>query len=308
MYSAHDGEIHSDGVPYAHSSYIHQGWVVPGKFNIARVEQKATQKIVVLKIVEGRSDFERERSFLAKLGKTSAADYVVELKDVLEPSNGEIRYGLVEEQLDRNLRDYLRGGPSLGELDRKNLALSIVNAIASIHRKGVIHGDFKPHQVCFVPNQPGFKVKLVDFDSAFSSNDEHHRMDRYTLLYTAPEVCAGVVPRCFEPFHTLLVHFLPPPPRNFHRHEGRTRTGIGGRPRGLPAHDRGGPFPPRADPRGDPAPELPARLRRREGRAGAAVGPRGAPGARVGPERGQQELPCPRERATGGEPGETMER
>ena len=180
--------IDSEGVPYSNSSYIHHGWVVRGKFNIAYVEQVATNKRAILKIIDKHSDFDRELSFLARLGKTLAADYVVELKDVLKPINGELRFGLVEEPLGANLWDYLRQRPSLGELEKKTLALNVVNAVAALHSQRVVHGDFKPHQVCFVPNQPGFKVKLVDFDSAFSLDDENHRIDRYTLLYAAPEV------------------------------------------------------------------------------------------------------------------------
>ena len=180
--------VNSEGVPYAHPSYTHLGWTVHGKFNIANVELKANHKRLILKIVDERSDFERERNFLASLGKDSTAEYVVELKDAIEPNSGEPRFCLVEELLGENLHDYLHKRPSLKELDRKNLALSVLNAIAAVHNKRVVHGDFKPHQICFDPNQRGFNVKLVDFDSAFSLDDGSHRLDRYTQLYAAPEV------------------------------------------------------------------------------------------------------------------------
>jgi len=182
--------VDSEGVPYAHPSYAHLGWVVDGKFNIARVELRATRKIVILKIIKDQSDFNRARTFLATLGEasSSAAGYVVELKYVLEPSNFEPRFGLVEEALGENLWNYLRRRPSLVEQERRTLALNVVNAIVALHSMRVVHGDLKPHQICFVLNQPGFSVKLVDFDSAFSFDDKSHRIDRYTLLYAAPEV------------------------------------------------------------------------------------------------------------------------
>jgi len=180
--------VNSEGIPYANSAYTHRGWVARGKFNIAHVEQKSTHKSAILKIVENHTDFERERNFLKILGKSSAADFVVELKDALEPSIDEPRFGLVEEPLGKNLWDYLRQRPNLGDLDLRNLALSVVKTMAALHSKRVVHGDLKPQQFCFVPNQPGFQLKLVDFDSAFSFDDESHRIDRYTLLYAAPEV------------------------------------------------------------------------------------------------------------------------
>jgi len=226
-------EIH--GVPYKHPSYVQLGWFFPGKFNIARVEHKANYKHVILKIINDKSEFERERKFLADLGKSSASDYVVELKDVLEPSNVEPRFGLIQELLGENLWDYLRAHPSLEELDRKNLALSVLNAIAALHSKRVVHGDLKPHQICFVLNQRGFKVKLIDFDSAFYLEDKKHRLDRYSDGYVAPEVHSAST----NVFYFAKVEFSP----------GHTRSGITRRSCGIPTHDIGGPFPPRLDPR-----------------------------------------------------------
>jgi len=186
-----------EGIPYVHPSYNHIEFLVGGKLNIALVEQIANQKQVVIKIINDKSDFDRERKFLSILGKSPASDFVVELKDTLEPSHGEPRYGLVEELLGENLSDYLRKRPILEELDRKNLAVSVLNAIAAIHSRRVVYGDLKPYQICFDPRQRGFKVKLVDFDSAFSLDDKSHRLDRFTLLYAAPEVPIRVAQTSF---------------------------------------------------------------------------------------------------------------
>jgi len=190
------------GIPYGNTKFEHKEWKVPSKVNIAVVRTK-TGKKVVLKLTEVKPDYERELSFLECLNKNKmTSKFVVELKESIETIEGsnERRYCIVMEELGVNLHDYLEDHPELDHPTCIVLALNLIKAVQAVHRAGVIHGDLKPHQLCFT-RQPGIALKLVDFDSACTVNEPLF-WKRFTPMYAAPEVvraAAKGAPSSFVP-------------------------------------------------------------------------------------------------------------
>jgi len=174
---------------YENPRFTHKRWLAPIKCNIALAEDTKSAKDVVLKLYDGRPDFDHELRFLEILSK-KASSFVVELKDSIEPCEGssERRHCIVMEELAINLHEYLESHPQLDRHTRVALAHNLVKAIDALHQAKVIHGDLKPHQLCFT-KQPGIiALKLIDFDSARSSQEPIAPLDRYTTMYAAPEV------------------------------------------------------------------------------------------------------------------------
>jgi serine/threonine protein kinase len=170
--------------------YKHKFWLVPSKFNIALVTDTKNDKKVVLKLTANKPDFDHELEFLKALNNSIAGKFVVELKDsfVLSEGSSELRCCIVMERLGDNLHDFLSNNRDLNEPTRVALALELVKAVEALHRERVIHGDLKPHQLCFT-RQPGIiALKLVDFDSARRMQLPVAPLDRLTPMYAAPEV------------------------------------------------------------------------------------------------------------------------
>ena len=73
------------------------------------------------------------------------------------------------------------------------ILLGICEALAAVHRHGVIHGDLKPANV-FLPRDGGFPIRLVDF--GLSKIEGLERLTRTgeltgTPVYMAPELLTG---------------------------------------------------------------------------------------------------------------------
>ena len=176
------------GIPFENTKFKHKCWVVSSKFNVALVEDTKTGKDVVLKLVESRTDYDHELGFLRYLNNSNASRFVVELKDSIEPIEGssEQRYCIVMEELGDNLVDFLSNNPDLNKQNRIALALNLVQATEALHHAGVMHCDLKPHQLCLT--RRGIIFKLIDFDSARKARQPVAPLDRFTIMYTAPEV------------------------------------------------------------------------------------------------------------------------
>lgn len=83
-------------------------------------------------------------------------------------------------------RSLLKAGDDLPDADKANLLIQLLQALAYLHRRGVIHRDLKPDNVLVNEGQ----VKVVDFGLALSGEAQAEGVAG-TLLYMAPEVLAG---------------------------------------------------------------------------------------------------------------------
>ncbi len=91
--------------------------------------------------------------------------HIVEISDVLEPSEGQPEHALVMELLDgRSLADFVSKQQPLPTARVVSIAAQVCDALAAVHAAGFIHRDLKPENVFLVRRDSNQDfVKLVDF-------------------------------------------------------------------------------------------------------------------------------------------------
>jgi serine/threonine protein kinase len=93
--------------------------------------------------------------------------------------------GIVMEYIDgRNLGEYLAENPSSDS--RRRVFYQILDAVAYIHKCGIIHNDLKPENILI--SRANNDVKLIDF--GLSDNDAHYLAKTLgcTPTYASPEL------------------------------------------------------------------------------------------------------------------------
>ncbi|WP_437327213.1 protein kinase domain-containing protein [Sorangium sp. So ce381] len=96
---------------------------------------------------------------------------------------------IMEDAGERPLNEVI-GASKLKLEDALRIAISIADALESIHRRGVTHMDVKPHNI--LVNAETLQAKLTDFGSATRLSQEAHKANRIasfegTLAYMSPE-------------------------------------------------------------------------------------------------------------------------
>lgn len=135
-----------------------------------------------------RRRFRREASVLQALEHPG----VVRVLD-LGNDDGERSYTVMELLTGETLAERLRREGQLDAAPARPILLGILEALAAVHRHGVIHGDLKPENV-FLPTGSSFPVRLVDF--GLSKVEGLERLTRTgeltgTPVYMAPELLTG---------------------------------------------------------------------------------------------------------------------
>lgn len=93
--------------------------------------------------------------------------------------------GIVMEYVDGcSLADFLKGNPDLGL--RRRVMMQLLEAVAYIHRKGIIHNDLKPENIMVTRSDNN--IKIIDF--GLSDDDAHYLLKTLgcTLEYASPEL------------------------------------------------------------------------------------------------------------------------
>ena len=99
-----------------------------------------------------------------------------------------------------SLRDHMKRGDPLSEMEVLQICLQLASALAATHEKGIVHRDLKPGNVMLVrdPTMPtGQRVKLLDFGiaklGAKNSRDDQPQtrtgLSIGTPAYMSPEQC-----------------------------------------------------------------------------------------------------------------------
>ena len=186
-------------ITYKNGELRHKAWVGEFTNRIALVENRSETSLV-LKIGHDKEKWERELKMLKRLKKSPAAQHVVELINYFDHGFGTSAaeehppYYLELEWLGESLADYFKEAtPSVDDVQA--IAREVCTVLAALHAAGVAHMDFKPYQLCFVRNVRGFKLKLLDFDSARSKDENPYvPIESFTPNFTAPEA--------------IILHFL----------------------------------------------------------------------------------------------------
>ena len=126
--------------------------------------------------------------------------HIVDIMDVLEPSEGQPEHALVMELLDgRSLADFVSKQQPLAPARIASIAAQVCDALAAVHAAGFIHRDLKPENVFLIQrdSNPDF-VKLVDFGLVKATRPDidwaRATVDGTFLgspAYSSPEQAAG---------------------------------------------------------------------------------------------------------------------
>jgi tetratricopeptide (TPR) repeat protein/tRNA A-37 threonylcarbamoyl transferase component Bud32 len=82
-----------------------------------------------------------------------------------------------------------------------DLLMQMLQALAYIHRRGILHRDLKPGNVLVTNGQ----VKLLDFGLALTREESRHAEVGGTLAYIAPEVLTGAQPSVASDLYSVGV-------------------------------------------------------------------------------------------------------
>src|SRR3989344_7221331 len=67
------------------------------------------------------------------------------------------------------------------------LVLKLLQKVAELHEKGIIHADLKPENIVLIETEKDVDVKFIDFDVAIAPGEPSKRCRRGTPKYEAPE-------------------------------------------------------------------------------------------------------------------------
>ncbi len=161
-----------------------------GSRRVFRARRKTDGKVVVVKRARpechGVAEMAELRHEFSLLSRLEGAQVVRPLE--LMDDRGDVCL-LLEPVTGQSLDDILAGGlPEISRLPR--LALCVARALSSIHRRGVVHRDIKPHQ--FFVDESREQATVIDFGLATELSRERQlpiEIDRLegTLAYIPPE-------------------------------------------------------------------------------------------------------------------------
>jgi len=98
---------------------------------------------------------------------------------------------VLEYSKEGTLRDYQRGKPGMGFLEKMQLCEDVGRALLAIHGCGIVHGDVKSENILvFWSAEKGWMVgKVGDFGSSVLDfrEDEHRGLPAHTIPWNAPK-------------------------------------------------------------------------------------------------------------------------
>src|SRR4051794_904742 len=181
-----------------------EGTVVDGRYRIQRrigsggmadvycAQDSQLGREVAIKVLHRR--FARDREFVERFRREASAAAGLQHPNVVSVyDRGEYdgTYYIAMEYLrGRPLKELIREEAPLDQLRTIDLAIQILEAAAFAHRRGVIHRDFKPHNV--IVGQDG-RLKVTDFGIARAGASEMTETGSImgTAQYLSPEQAQG---------------------------------------------------------------------------------------------------------------------
>jgi serine/threonine protein kinase/tetratricopeptide (TPR) repeat protein len=165
---------------------------------VFRATDRLTGQIIALKRVivstENRElmaqgDSTDFRLALAREFKVLASLRHPHIVSVLDYGFDDERQPYITMELLEEAQSFLIAGQS-SEIEQKlDLAIQLLQALAYLHRRGVLHRDLKPSNVLVTGDS---RIKVVDFGLA--EETEHAKEIMGTLAYMAPEILRGEAP------------------------------------------------------------------------------------------------------------------
>lgn len=185
------------------SEKLREGDVVAGRYHVERVlgeggdavvyavRNVRTERAAAMKVLRVGATANRARAerFLREAAFSAALRHpnLCEVFDTVTLDDG--RVALVEELLDRSLDVRLRDGRPLDDAELRAWLLPVLDALATVHAAGVVHGDVKPANIMWRPRPGGGEGVLVDLGLAGATRDDNASasMVMGSPMYMAPE-------------------------------------------------------------------------------------------------------------------------
>jgi beta-lactam-binding protein with PASTA domain/predicted Ser/Thr protein kinase len=183
---------------------VADGQIVDGRYRVQRrigsggmadvylADDSQLGREVALKVLHRR--FARDREFVERFRREASAAAGLQHPNVVSVfDRGEYdgTYYIAMEYLPgRTLKDLIREEAPLDQQRVIGLAIQILQAAAFAHRRGVIHRDFKPHNVIVGPDD---RLKVTDFGIARAGASEMTETGSImgTAQYLSPEQAQG---------------------------------------------------------------------------------------------------------------------
>ncbi|MEM9191090.1 MAG: serine/threonine-protein kinase, partial [Myxococcota bacterium] len=171
---------------------------------VFEAEHEALGRRVAIKllVVDGPVDEQRGRRFVREAAAASkvAHPHIVEIFD-FDMENGR-PYMVMERLYGESLMERMRSKEPMDPDAIGPILLPVIDALAHVHRMGIVHRDVKPHNIFLVhdgTDETATKVKLLDFGIAKieESKDETLTGSNHTPgtpAYMAPEQISGDAP------------------------------------------------------------------------------------------------------------------
>jgi eukaryotic-like serine/threonine-protein kinase len=163
-----------------------------GMADVYLAEDAQLGRNVALKVLHRR--FSRDQQFVERFRREASAAASLQHPNVVgvyDRGAHEDTYYIVMENLPgRTLRDLLAEEAPLDQLRAIHFGIQILQAAGFAHRRGVIHRDFKPHNVIVAPDDT---LKVTDFGIARAGASEMTETGSImgTAQYLSPEQAQG---------------------------------------------------------------------------------------------------------------------
>src|SRR6059058_4849308 len=142
-----------------------------GMADVYRAEDAQLGRDVALKVLHRR--FARDQEFVERFRREASAAAGLahpNVVNVFDRGEYDGTYYIAMEHLPgRTLKELIQQEAPLDQLRAINLAIQILQAAGFAHRRGVIHRDFKPHNVIVGPDD---RLKVTDFGIARAGASE----------------------------------------------------------------------------------------------------------------------------------------
>ena len=155
---------------------------------VYKVQQRTTLFLRAVKAIKRKhvdsTSFSNEIAVL----KTLDHPNIIKLFDCYYDNN---YYYMVEEYCSGgDLFDYMQKQKSFSERKAGIIFKQLISAVNHLHKKKIVHRDLKPENIVFIKTnkKDDIFIKIIDFGTSISINQEHLTQELGTIYYIAPEV------------------------------------------------------------------------------------------------------------------------